>query len=82
MYRRHLAWRECRGNRQERDSIMADFDINARPLDVKEDNKFVKTFKKIINSKWFEWVEIGFLILIYLLPVILMIYVMGYFFAR
>lgn len=61
---------------------MADFDVNARPLDVKEDNKFVKTFKKIVNSKWFEWVEIGFLILIYLLPVILMIYVMGYFFAR
>ena len=61
---------------------MADFDVNARPLDVKEDNKFVKWFKKVINSTWFEWVEIGFLILIYLLPVILMIYVMGYFFAR
>ena len=61
---------------------MADFDVNARPLDVKEDNKFVKLFKQVVNSKWFEWVEIGFLILIYLLPVILMIYVMGYFFAR
>ena len=61
---------------------MADFEINARPLDVKEDNKVVKFFKKIFKSTWFEWVEIVGLIIIYLLPVILMAYVLTYFFGR
>ena len=61
---------------------MVDFEINARPLDVKEDNKVVKFFKKIFKSTWFEWVEIVSLIIIYLLPVILMAYVLTYFFGK
>ena len=61
---------------------MVDFEVNSRPLDVKEDSKFVKFFKKIFKSTWFEWVEIIGLIVIYLLPVILMAYVLTYFFGR
>ena len=61
---------------------MVDFEVNSRPLDVKEDNKVVKFFKKIVKSAWFEWVEIVSLIVIYLLPVILMAYVLTYFFGR
>ena len=61
---------------------MVDFEVNSRPLDVKEDNKVVKFFKKIFKSTWFEWVEIVALIVIYLLPVILMAYVLTYFFGR
>lgn len=61
---------------------MVDFEVNSRPLDVKKDNKVVKFFKKIFKSAWFEWVEIVSLIVIYLLPVILMAYVLTYFFGR
>ena len=59
------------------------FEYNARPLGVKEDNRFVKFCKqKIFKTKWFEYVSIGFIILVYLLPVILMAYVLTYFFNR
>ena len=61
---------------------MADFDINARPLDVKEDNKFVKWWKKATKSRWFDYVTTALIIGIYCLPVALMVYVLIYFFNR
>ena len=61
---------------------MADFDVNARPLDTKEDSKFVKFVKKCVKSRWFDWLSTAFVIAIYALPVALMVYVLIYFFNR